>query len=529
MDRVYMAALQAMTGRGGWPMSIFLTPELEPFFGASYIPPQPRYGQPGFGGVTRGIHRAWVEERPQIEAQAEALTTNLRQTSLPALNPTTAGEEALRTALGWYRTHYDEAYGGFGVAPKFPRPVSLDFLLDEAGRTGDAEARRMALATLRAMARGGVYDHLGGGFHRYATDARWRVPHFEKMLYDQAQLVDTYLRAFRLSGDSLYAAVARDVIAYVDRVMLHEDGGFYSAEDAESATDPAAPDEKEEGAFYTWTKAEIDRLLPPDAARAFAYAYGVEPDGNAAGADPHGEFVGENILYRAHTAEEVAAHIGRPVAEIDADLAEARRTLFLARQERPRAHLDDKIILSWNGMMIGAYANAYAALGDPNYREVAERSADFLLEKLYDPETGDLLRRYRGGEARYAAHLEDYAAFVHGLLDLHDATGERRWLEHARTFTDAMIDRFFDEQNGGFFATAGDDPTIIVRSKEYYDGAEPSGNSLALLDLVRLAVITGEPCYRRLADASLKYFGAILQRGPAAPAMLRALAHTLDG
>lgn len=528
VDRVYMNALQSMTGGGGWPMSMFLTPDLKPFFGATYIPPERDQGRPGFGDVLRGIQNAWMNQRPAVLEQAERMRQHLEQTSVPDIEPEEVGEEVLETAFVWYRDNYDATYGGFGAAPKFPRPVSFDFLLDYHESTGNAKALSMTLETLQAMARGGMYDHLGEGFHRYSTDAKWHVPHFEKMLYDQAQLVNSYVRAFEITGDSLYADMARNTLAYVDRVMLHDEGGFYSAEDAESFTlSPSGDEAKKEGAFYIWKKSEIEALLDPQAAEVFTYVYGVKEEGNAE-FDPHQEFVGENILFVAHTPAEAAEQFGRDLPEIEASLEESERLLFEERETRPPPHHDDKILLSWNGLMISAYANAYRVLGDEKYREVAERSVDFLYDRLYDEETGRFRRRYRKGEARYDAHLEDYAALAHGLIDLYKATDDERWLNNANDVTETMIDRFYDTEHGGFFSTDRDDPSILVSSKEYYDGAEPAGNSIAILDLVRLHEITDNASYREKAEESLAYFGSILKQGPTSPAMLRAHMRLLD-
>ena len=523
IDRVYMTALQMMSGGGGWPMSLLLTPDRKPFFGATYIPPASRYGRPGFGQIIRRVQEVWTQQPEQVQAQADKVAQYLDRASAPQTVPTDVGAEVLDSAFVWYETNYDSTYGGFGQAPKFPRPVSLDFLLSYYERTGRRKALDMTLVTLRQMARGGMYDHVGEGFHRYSTDAQWRVPHFEKMLYDQAQLVNAYLRAYQITKEQRYADVARNVLAYVDRMMRHPEGGFYSAEDAESAFDAAHPDEKEEGVCYLWTRAEIDDLLAPQAAAVFAYVYGVEEDGNAL-QDPHQVFVGKNILYQAHSFEEAAARFDHSEQEIVSILKEAREALFTIREKRPKPHHDDKILLSWNGLMIAAYANAYAALGDAAYREAAETSATFLLETLGDPATGRLKRRYRNGEARFDAHLEDYAFFVHGLIDLYRATDEQRWLDHAVRLTADQIARFYDEAQGGFFDTTGEDPTLLVRSKESYDGAEPSGNSVALLNLARLYAITGEELYKQKADQSLAYFGQRLQRSPSAmPLMLVAL------
>lgn len=522
VDRVYMNALQSMTGGGGWPMSLFLTPDLKPFFGATYIPPERDQGRPGFGDVLRGIQDTWMNQRPTVLEQAERMRQHLEQISVPDIEPEVVGEEVLETAFTWYRDNYDATYGGFGQAPKFPRPVSFDFLLDYHERTGNEEALSMTLWTLRAMARGGMYDHLGEGFHRYSTDAKWHVPHFEKMLYDQAQLVNSYLRAFEITGDSLYADVARNTLAYVDRMMLHDEGGFYSAEDAESfSLGPMGQEAKKEGAFYIWKKSEIEGLLEPPAVEVFISVYGVREEGNAE-FDPHQEFVGENILYLAHTPEEAAEQFGSDVSEIEALLEESERILFEERETRPHPHHDDKILLSWNGLMISAYASAYRVLGDEHYREVAERSVEFLYNRLFDEETGRFKRRFRNGEARYDAHLEDYAYLAHGLIDLYKATDDDQYLEKVTGVTETMLERFYDAEHGGFFSTDRDDPSILVPSKEYYDGAGPAGNSIAILDLVRLYEITGNASYREKAAQSLAYYGSILKQGPTSPMMLRA-------
>ncbi|MCH8068658.1 MAG: thioredoxin domain-containing protein, partial [Candidatus Marinimicrobia bacterium] len=427
VDRVYMAALHAMGSRGGWPMSLFLTPDLKPFYGATYIPPTAKYGQPGFPDLLTRIHEVWTTNRQEILNSSRKIGDLLKQQSDPQVKATRAGKVALQRGFDSYSRSYDLTNAGFGGAPKFPRPVSFNFLLRYYSRTGEKKALDMSLETLKRMAKGGMYDHIGGGFHRYATDARWHVPHFEKMLYDQAQLVISYLEAYQITHAKFYAYVARDILAYVKRNMTHPDGRFYSAEDAESAVDPANPDEKEEGAFYTWTKSEIEGLLPPQEATVFNYYYGVKDNGNVQ-SDPHQEFVGENILFVAHTPAETGKQVHFSAGDVTDILAKSRAKLFYAREARPRPHLDDKVLVSWNGLMISAFARAHQILGDEKYLKSAEKASRFVLDNLYNSKKKELLRRYRDGEARYDAHLEDYAFFIQGLLDLYEASLDIGWL-----------------------------------------------------------------------------------------------------
>jgi hypothetical protein len=375
----------------------------------------------------------------------------------------------------------------------------------------------MTLATLRAMAKGGMYDHIGGGFHRYATDAKWHVPHFEKMLYDQAQLVNSYLEAYQITHEPLYADVARDVLAYVQRNMTHPQGGFYSAEDAESAIDPANPEHKEEGAFFTWIKQEIDGILTPEEASVTNAYFGVKERGNVQSqSDPHQEFVGENILFIAKSHEEIATQFDLTTKEVQSILATSRRKLFEAREKRPRPHLDDKVLVSWNGLMISAYARAHQVLGDETYLRMAEKAADFIQDNLYDKKTKQLLRRYRDQEARYEAHLEDYAFFTQGLLDLYEASLDIRWLQRAVSLTGQQAKLFYDSADGGFYDISGRDESILIRTKESYDGAEPTGNSIAILNLLRLSQMTNNAEWQAMAEKSLAYFGEQLLQSPRA-------------
>ncbi len=507
VDRVYMTALQAMTGSGGWPMSMFLTSDLKPFYGATYIPPHAKWGRPGFGEIITRIHEVWTSNRQVVLENSQKMADYLKQVSIPKLDAAKADQLALQRGFESFAESFDSVTAGFGGAPKFPRPVAFNFLLRYYSRTGEKKALDMSLATLINMAKGGMYDHIGGGFHRYATDERWHVPHFEKMLYDQAQLAISYLEAFQITNEPFYADVAQDVLSYVQRNLTHSEGGFYSAEDAESAVDPQKPQEKEEGAFYVWTKSEIDELLSPEEVRLFDFHFGVKNDGNVI-ADPHQEFVGENILYIAHTPEETAKQFNISIDEVLAALSSARQKLFQAREKRPRPHLDDKILVSWNGLMISAFARAHQVLDEVKYRDAAERAAKFILTKLYNEKKKQLLRRYRAGEARFDAHLEDYAFLIQGLIDLYESTFDIQWLMTAIELTEQQTQLFYDQDAGGFFDTSGEDKSILVRTKESYDGAEPTGNSIAILNLLRLSQMIDRQKWRVLAEKSLAYFGS---------------------
>lgn len=495
VDRVYMTFVQATTGSGGWPMSVWLTPELKPFYGGTYFPPDNRYGRPGFGALLQNIAAAWVGDRPGIEQSCVRIVEEIKKATAVTPSAGLPDSEAVRQkAFLTFRRVFDSRYGGFGGAPKFPRPSVFQYLLRESAWSGDSEAQDMALKTLTEMAKGGMYDHLGGGFHRYSVDAKWFVSHFEKMLYDQAQLVVAYLEAYQLTGDERFANVARDVLGYVARDMRHPGGAFYSAEDADSVIDPANPHEKGEGAFYIWTKEELDQLLGEDA-EWFAQRFGVRDDGNVFDNDPHGEFTGRNILF---LADENAGSAER--------FAAVRERLLAARSQRPRPHLDDKILTSWNAMMISAFAKAAQVLGDPRYLDIARAAASFLRANLFSPE-GILLRRWRDGEAAIPAFLDDYASLGHALLDLYETDFDEADLVLARALAGDMSRLFEDAENGGFFSTVDGDPRMLLRMKEDYDGAEPSGNSVAILLLIRL----GETAK---AERALSAFASRLTSSP---------------
>ena len=530
VDRVYMMFVQATTGAGGWPMSVWLTPDREPFYGGTYFPPTSKWGRPGFIEVLQELARAWRDERPRVRQSATELVARLREASAtdgPTQPAPVAGPETIDAGVASFAQNFDRRRGGFGGAPKFPRPSELHFLFQAWAFRGDRRARDMALTTLQAMAMGGMRDQIGGGFHRYSVDAEWRVPHFEKMLYDQAQLVLAYLDAAQVSGEDFYATIAEDTLAYVVRDLTAPNGAFYSAEDADSELhgehgnhgnhgshgQQAEKAEKKEGAFYVWSAAEIDRLLGEDAA-IVRRRFGIEDGGNAL-ADPQGEFTGQNILYVAQSLEDVAARSDRTMDDVMAALGRARELLFDVRERRPRPHLDDKVIAAWNGLMIAAFARAARVLvASPHrdaWRTAAVRAATALPDRLRQP-GGRLLRRDRAGDAGIDGFNEDYACVVFGLLELFEATGDVRWLDWSREITATQMRLFFDERDGGWFSTTGEDPSVLLRLKEDYDGAEPAAASITVRNLLRLSQITGDDSLRALAQRTLERYGSQIAR-----------------
>lgn len=506
-------------------MSVWLTPELQPFFGGTYFPPENRYGHPGFASTLTQVAEAWRDDRDQILESARGVVKQLeRHVAVEAARPGAPGVDnrVLESGFFAFRRGFDTQLGGFGGAPKFPRPSVFNFLLRYHARTGNREALDMTLLTLREMAKGGMNDQLGGGFHRYSVDERWFVPHFEKMLYDQAQLAASYIEAYQITGDAAYADVARRTLDYVLRDMTGAAGGFYSAEDADSVIVPEEPGLKGEGAFYIWAAGEIRALVPALQAEWFCYRYGVAGEGNVVN-DPHGEFTGKNILYQAMTVEETAREFAKPVEEIRAGIEQAERILLEARAQRVRPLRDDKILTSWNGLTISALARAGAVLNEPRYAQAARRAAEFAMAHLHIPETGVLLRRYCQGEAAIPAFLDDYALFAQALLDLYETQFDLRHLEMAVRLTEKQQALFEDRRHGGFFSSADGESDLVLRVKEAYDGAEPSGNSVAVLNLLRLAQITNRAEFRQSAERTLAAFGPSLESVPAAlPQMLAA-------
>ena len=444
---------------------------------------------------------------------AAGITRFLEDTAIaaPAANP--AGAELAARCMDQFSSTFDSTAGGFGGGPKFPRPAVFHFLLRHFAREQDERALAMTTQTLRAMAAGGMYDQLGGGFHRYAVDANWRIPHFEKMLYDQAQLVESFLETYQATHNTFFAGMARETIEYVLRDLTSPEGAFYSAEDADSPV-PENPSESGEGAFYLWTASEIRSGLGDDAQLFSAY-FGVAESGNAP-FDPQGEFTGRNILDRPLSLEDVARQFGLTPAEAATRIARARSVMLELRYRRQRPIRDDKVIAGWNGLMIGACAQAGRILEYVPYLNAAERAAEFVLGAMRDSSNGRLLRRYRDKDGRYEGQLTDHAFLVSGLLDLYEATGIARWLKSAASLTEEQIARFYDRAQGGFFDTPGDDASIIVRMKERNDGAEPSGNSVACRNLIRLAHMLDRPEWMKLAEETVAQFSGMLALQPIA-------------
>jgi uncharacterized protein len=526
VDRVYMTFVQVTTGSGGWPMSVWLTPSLAPFYGGTYFPPTSRWGRPGFAEVLEEIARVWREERGRVEQSAGAIVERLRTVGGNAGGTGIPDEIVLDRTVEQFAAAFDQRRGGFGTGTKFPRPSELLFLLREHVRTGADQPRDMALATLRAMALGGMRDHIGGGFHRYSVDAEWRVPHFEKMLYDQAQLVLACLEAAQLTHDPYFADVAADTLEYVRRDLTHPEGGFYSAEDADSvppeqATEPSP--HKREGAFYVWRDEEIGAALGADA-DFFRLRFGVLPGGNAP-FDPQHEFTHQNLVYTARAIDEIASMTGSPSDAIGAALVRARATLLDIRSRRPRPHLDDKVLTAWNGLMIAAFARAGRTLepGD-EYVAIARRAASFIRTRLWNPEDRTLLRRFRNGDAGVEGYAEDYAYLIFGLLEMFQADGDPSWLEWALALQTRLDDLFWDEAGGGWFSTTGKDGSVLLRLKEEYDGAEPAASSVAVLNLLTISHLTGDTAMSKRVERTFTAFaGTMSSQGRVVPMMLAAL------
>src|SRR5438094_2549680 len=536
VDRVYMTFVQATTGGGGWPMSVWLTPDLKPFVGGTYFPPEDRYGQPAFKMVLERIATAWKENHDKIVEQGGKIVDALRESQSTSNAEGKIDAAILEAAYRQIDRSYDSKEGGFGNAPKFPRPVTLNFLTRFYARDPKNEsgkhALEMALFTLRKMASGGMHDHLGGGFHRYSVDRYWHVPHFEKMLYDQAQLAVAYLDGFQITQDRQLASVARDILEYVTRDMRSKEGGFFSAEGADSLFELGKTEhghrKTAEGAFYIWTKKEIDDALG-DTAEVFEFHYGVQPHGNAPeGSDPHDEFRGKNVLIERHTIAETAQRFKKNEQEIAGLLAKSREKLFSIRAKRPRPHPDDKIIAAWNGLMISAYARTAQVLDDARYLEIATRAATFLRANLYDPSHKILFRNYRGSRSDIEAFADDYAFVIQSLLDLYEASFDIEWLKLAVELQQTQDRLFFDEKNGGYFSTSGRDESVFLRMKDDNDGAEPAASSVAALNLLRLSQLRDDKNMAERARKTIDAFATTFLHFPSAmPQMLVALDYSL--
>jgi uncharacterized protein len=506
LDQIYMSAVQIMTGRGGWPMSVFLTPDARPFYGGTYWPPSSRHGMPGFDQVLAAVTDAWQARRPQALEQADDLTEHLRNVAAPPVSEAEISPRLLTGAASALSRAFDPEHGGFGRAPKFPHPVDLQLLLQAWHRQHDDSLLAMVTLTLDRMAGGGMYDQLGGGFHRYSVDEQWLVPHFEKMLYDNALLTSSFTAGYLATGNTFYAQIARETCDYVLREMTDPAGGFYSTQDADS--------EGEEGKFFVWTPAELTTVLGEEPARTFAAVYDVTTGGN---------FEGSNILHLPEPLEVHAQRMQRGLADLATELADSRKKLFAARAGRIPPARDDKVLVAWNGLMIEALCSAATALSEPRYLEAARRAADFLLSELRRGD-GRLFHTWRSGQPKLDAYLDDYAALATALTALYQASFDERYLDEACQLADVMLRRFRDPKDGGFFYTADDHPPLIARTQDLYDNATPSGNSLAATALVRLGKLTGREDYLAAAAATFQRAMAILQQSPtAASQMLLAL------
>ncbi|MBI4482924.1 MAG: thioredoxin domain-containing protein [Acidobacteria bacterium] len=505
LDAIYMNYVQLTTGSGGWPMTVFLTPQQAPFYGGTYFPPDDRYGRPGFRRILEAVAQTYKERKEELAKDAQAVLRELSQMArMPEAHDmlTPRLEDAAFENLA---QRFDRFHGGFGTAPKFPASMDLAFLLRYHRRTRHPAALEMVEVSLKKMAQGGVYDHLGGGFHRYSVDERWLVPHFEKMLYDNALLARLYLEAYQVTGNSFYRQVLEETLEFVLREMTHPEGGFYSTLDADV--------EGEEGKVYLWTPQEIKAVLGEEDARVFCLYYDVTEGGN---------FEGKNILHVDpgrgtsgvdHDLAWLAQQTGKQEAELEEILRRSKVLLLQERDRRPRPGRDEKVLTAWNGLMIVAFAESASVLRSEIYLDSARRAAEFLLARARE---GDrLLRTYKDGQAKLNAYLEDYANLIEALLHLYQATLEPRWLREADRLSRVMVDQFWDQDEGGFFFTGKDHENLIVRHKEFYDNATPSGTSVATLDLLKLALYLDRPDYRQRAEKVLRTLAQALAKFPA--------------
>ncbi|MGO9264941.1 MAG: thioredoxin domain-containing protein [Candidatus Binataceae bacterium] len=494
LDQIYMDAVQLLTGHGGWPLTVFLTPETRPFYGGTYYPPEDRRGMPGFARVLTALADAYHNKPDDIRSNVDRLRRAIASMGETASGGAIRSGLAAAAAAG-LASHYDSTNGGVGAAPKFPNTFVFALFLRVFAATGKASYAEMVRHTLTKMAKGGIYDQIGGGFHRYSVDERWLVPHFEKMLYDNALLARLYLDAGRALDEPEFLNVTRETLDYVLREMTSPEGGFYSSQDADS--------EGEEGKFFVWQPAELQKVLGDDLAKIAGRYFDVSEEGN---------FEGGNILHRTISVADAARmfHVAEPA--MAAMIADARARLFAAREPRVHPGRDDKILAAWNGMMIGAFAEGYRALGDERYRTAAIRAADFAMTTLWD---GHALRRScKDGVARFNAYLEDYAMLAGAMLDTYEASLDARYLEHAKVLAGVMLERFEDRENGGFFFTSDDHEALITRSKAAFDGSTPSGNSAAVMALLRLYAYTGNESYMKAADLTLCQFAPQIEKQP---------------
>ena len=497
LDAIYMNFVQMTTGSGGWPLTVFLNPDQVPLYGGTYFPPEDYYGRPGFKRVLKSLAEAYRNRRHELEKNREEIIQRLKQTHQWSTREGQLDEKLMQDSYSKLLHQFDNRHGGFGGSPKFPSAMALAFLLRYYKRTGTGAALDMVKLSLDEMARGGIYDQLGGGFHRYSVDERWLAPHFEKMLYDNAVLSRVYLEAYQVTGNPYYREIVRETLGYVQREMTDPAGGFYCAQDADS--------EGEEGKFYVWAPSEVEAVLGKEDAKIFDEYYDVTSSGN---------FEGKNILHHRMELKGLSKSMEMSPEESKKRLDQARRKLLKAREERIKPGLDDKCLAAWNGMMLTAFAEAAFALNDATFLETALGNAEFLTSKMLVE--GRLVRSWKQGKAQLNAYLEDYALVIEGLLATYQACGNVRWLEHARRLMQLQFDLFWDEQNGDFYFTSSDHESLLVRQKEYMDNATPSGNSVSCLNLSRLALLVGKKDYRDRAERMLRQVSGVLSQYPLA-------------
>ncbi|NNE67624.1 MAG: thioredoxin domain-containing protein [Pyrinomonadaceae bacterium] len=497
VDKIYMNFVQLTTGSGGWPLTAFLTPDQRPFFGGTYFPPAPRFNMPSFEQILTSVAEAYRERREDVLHSANDIVGEIRRIGLAEASSEPLSTELLDLAYESFVRTFDMANGGFGGAPKFPAPMALEFLLRYHRRTGEQNALDMVVKTCNKMALGGIFDQLGGGFHRYTVDSIWLTPHFEKMLYDNAQLARVYLHLFQVTGDEFYREIVERTLDYVIAEMLDASGGFYSAQDADS--------EGVEGKFFVWTPSEIEDLLEKDDAAIFNYFFDISEAGN---------FEGKNIPNIRHTLAETSTALKIPEKQVRESLERSRQVVFEAREERIRPFRDEKVLTAWNGLMLASFADAGAVLGRNDYLEVARTNADFLMDELTDD--GRLLRTWKDGTAKLDAYLEDYANLADGLFELFRVTGETKYLNESVRLAEAMIEDFWDEDGGGFFFTSKDHEELLIRSKDYNDNATPSGNNAAFDVLLKLSRLLGDEKFSRYSTNGLRLVVAQIKRYPGA-------------
>ena len=496
LDDIYMKAVQAIMGSGGWPMTVFLTPDLKPFFGGTYFPPQDIQGRPGFRTILTSVSEYFRQNREKVESHSDQVASVIQQMSEFQMSEESLSPDMLVKAYRQMKSIYDPEHGGLGSAPKFPQPMSLSLLMRYWKRSEEAEALEMVEYTLRKMAQGGMYDQLGGGFHRYSVDEKWLVPHFEKMLYDNALLAHIYLEAYQITKEELYCRIASETLDYVLREMYRPKGGFYSTQDADT--------EGEEGKTYVWSLDEVKEILG-DEAQVFARYYGLTENGNF----EHGT----NILNISDSPDDIAQELGISIADLNTRIQGSKARLLQEREKRVQPGLDDKILTAWNGLMISSMAAGYQILGNEKYLDAAIQSAEFILARL--SRDGMLLRTFRNNESKLNAYVDDYAFLIGALIDLYESDFQIKWLNEAVRLNQTLIDEFWDEQDGGFFYTGDSHEKLILRSKSAYDGALPSGNSVAAMNLLRLARFTGDGHLAEMAESILKIFKNQMDQAPA--------------